>query len=57
METPKLFANKVNKITLDFIWNHKPPKIKYSTLVKTKKEGGLEMKGLKDYFLFDKALK
>jgi len=42
METPKLSANEVNKITLDFIWNHKPPKIKYSTLIKTNKEGGLE---------------
>ena len=54
METPKLFANEVNKITLDLTWNHKPPTIKYSTLIKTKKEGGLEMK---DFSLFDKALK
>jgi len=54
MKTPKLFANEVNKITLDFIWNHKPSKIKYSTLIKTKKGGGLEMK---DFSLFDKALK
>jgi len=46
-----IFANEVNKITLDFTWNHKPPKIKYSTLIKTKKEGGLEMK---DLSLFDK---
>ena len=28
METPKLFANEVNKITLDFICNYKPSKIK-----------------------------
>ena len=54
METPKLFANEVNKITLDFICNYKPSKIKHSTLIKTKKEGGLEMK---DFSLFDKALK
>ena len=54
METPKHFVNEVNKIVLDFIWNHKPPKIKFSTLIKPKKEGGLEMK---DFSLFNKALK
>ena len=54
METPKLFVDEVNKIVLDFIWGHKPPKIKYTTLIKTRQEGGLEMK----YFaLFNKALK
>ena len=54
METPKLFVDGVNKIVLDFIWGHKPPKIKYTTLIKTRQEGGLEMK----YFaLFNKALK
>ena len=54
METPKLFVDEVNKIVLDFIWGHKPPKIKYTTLIKTRQEGGLEMK---DFALFDKALK
>ena len=54
METPKLFVDEVNKIVLDFIWNHKPPKIKYTTLIKTKPEGGLDMK---DFTLFNKALK
>ena len=54
METPKLFVDEVNKIVLDFIGNHKPPKIKYTTLIKTKQEGGLDMK---DFTLFNKALK
>ena len=54
METPKLFVDEVNKIVLDFIWGHKPPKIKYTTLIKTRQEGGLEMK---DFALFNKALK
>ena len=53
METPKLFVDEVNKIVLDFIWGHKPPKIKYTTLIKTRQEGGLEMK---DFALFNKAL-
>ena len=54
METPKLFVDEVNKIVLDFIWGHKPSKIKYTTLIKTRQEGGLEMK---DFALFNKALK
>ena len=51
METLILFVDEVNKIILDFIWDHKPPKIKYTRLVKTKQEGGLDMK---DFSLFNK---
>ena len=54
METPKRFVDEVNKIVLDFIWGHKPPKIKYTTFIKTRQEGGLDMK---DFALFNKALK
>ena len=44
----------MNKKIFDFVWNHKPAKIKKSTLIKSKKEGGLE---IKDFVIFDKALK
>lgn len=44
----------VRQTAKDFIWNQKPPKIKFSTLIKTKREGSLEMK---DFSLFNKALK
>ena len=54
METPKNFAKEVDKITFDFIWNQKPAKIKKTTLIKKKSDGGLDMK---DFFIFDKALK
>ena len=54
MNTPKEFSKEVNKITFDFIWNHKPAKIKKATLIKQKTDGGLDMK---DFSLFDKALK
>ena len=54
METPPHFAEEVNRMMFDFVWNHKPAKIKKSTLIKSKKEGGLEMK---DFVVFDKALK
>ena len=54
MNTPEDFSKEVNKITFDFIWDHKPDKIKKTTLIKQKTAGGLDMK---DFFLFDKALK
>ena len=54
MNTPKDFCKEVNKIVFEFIWNHKPTKIKKITLIKQKAVGGLDMK---DFTLFDKALK
>ena len=54
MEIPRNFAAEVNKIVLDFIWKQKPAKIKKTALVKTKSDGSL---GMKDFVLFDKALK
>ena len=54
METPKDFAKEVNNIVFHFIWKLKPPKIKKTTLVKKKLDGGLEMN---DFVLFDKDLK
>lgn len=54
MCTPKDFSKEVNRIVFDFIWNHKPAKIKKTTLFKQKTAGGLDMRG---FSLFDKALK
>ena len=54
METPRDFAKEVDKITFDFIWNHKPAKIKKTTLIMPKHTGGL---GMRDFSIFDKALK
>ena len=54
METPRDFAKEVDKITFDFIWNHKPAKIKKTTLIMPKNTGGL---GMRDFSIFDKALK
>ena len=47
------FLSRISTV-LDFIWGHKPPKIKDTTLIKTRQEGSLEMK---DFSLFNKALK
>ena len=41
-------------MTLGFISNHKPAKIKKTTVIKQKTAGGLDMM---DIFVFDKALK
>ena len=54
MNTPKDFSKEVNKITFDFIWNHKPAKIKKTTLIEQKNSWRLEHEG---FSLFDKALK
>ena len=54
MNIPKDFSKEVNKITSDFIWNHKPAKIKKDYPYQEKTAGGLDMK---DFSLFDKALK
>ena len=54
LETPESFTDEVNKIIFDYIWKHKNPKIKKSTIMKCKEEGGLNMI---DFTLFDKAIK
>ena len=54
LNTPDKFTNKVNKLIFDYVWKHKNPKVKKSTLVKSKEKGGLNMV---DFTLFDKALK
>ena len=36
VSTPKDFSKEVNRIAFDFIWNHKPAKIKRTTLFRQK---------------------
>ena len=47
-------ATEVNKLIFDYVWKFKNSKIKKSTLIKSKENGGLNMV---DFTLFDKALK
>ena len=54
LNTPDGFTEEVNKIIFKFIWKYKQPKIKKSTIIKYKKEGGLN---ITDFTAFDKALK
>ena len=43
--TPASFT-EVNGIIFNFLWKHKQPKVKKSTIVKRKEEGGLNMTNL-----------
>ena len=54
LNTPDTFANEVNKLIFDYVWKHKNPKVKKSTLIKSKEKGRLNMV---DFTMFDKALK
>ena len=54
LDTPKGFTEEVNNIIFDYIWKYKNPKLKKTTIIKNKKEGGLHML---DFTLFDNALK
>ena len=46
MSMPKSYIEEYKQIIKDFIWNKKPPKIKYTTLVITVQEGGLNLNDL-----------
>ena len=54
LDTPKGFTDEVNNIIFDYIWRYKNPKLKKTTIIKNKKDGGLNMV---DFTLFDNALK
>ena len=54
LNTPDTFATEINKLIFDFVWKYKNPKIKKSTLIKSKENGGLKVI---DSTLFDRALK
>ena len=48
------FVDQVNELLSNFIWNHKPPKIKRSTMIGKIKHGGLNMP---DFEIINKSLK
>ena len=54
LNTPDTLATEVNILIFDYVWKFKTSKIKKSTLIKRKENGGLNMV---DFTLFDKALK
>ena len=43
---PKMCIKEYNNIISQFIWDNKPPKIKYSTLINTIENGGLKLQDL-----------
>ena len=54
LDTPKGFTDEVNNVMFDYIWKYKNPKLKKTTIIQNKKDGGLSML---DFTLFDNALK
>jgi len=44
LKAPKHFTQEDDKITSEFVWNHKPLKVKRKTILKSKDKGGLDMK-------------
>ena len=41
LNTPDKFGNEANKLIFNYVWKHKNPKVKKSTLLKGKKKEGL----------------
>ena len=54
LAVPDHFIQEINKIIFNFIWEGKRPKIKKSTIIGEKKDGGLKMC---DFKIMEKALK
>ena len=54
LHMPDHFIEQINKITFNFIWDGKPSKIKRTTIIGKKKDGGLRMC---DFSIMNKALK
>ena len=54
LNVPKQYVEQINKITLNFIWDGKPAKIKRSTIIGERRKGGLKMC---DFAIMEKALK
>jgi exonuclease III len=47
LHMPELYIEEYNKLIKKFIWNGKPPKIKYTALVNEIENGGLKLQDLK----------
>lgn len=54
LPVPDHYIQEINKLTFNFIWAGKPPKIKRNTIIGEKKDGGLKMC---DFNIMEKALK
>jgi hypothetical protein len=46
MHMPKVYIDEYNLLIKKFIWNGKPPKVKYTSLINTVEEGGLKLQDL-----------
>ena len=56
LEIPKWFTDKVQKSINDFLWDGKPPKIKYATAISAIENGGLRLPDIHTYVMAQKAI-
>ena len=52
--TPKYILEQLDKIIFNFLWNHKPPRVKRETVIAPIDSGGLKMP---EVFAFQEAQK
>ena len=41
--TPPYVLDKLKKLILNFLWNNKPSRVKYETMIANMKDGGLKL--------------
>ena len=53
--TPPNVLNKLKKLILNLLWNNKPPRIKYDTMIANIKDGGLKLPDITSFHNAQKA--
>ena len=56
MQTPLWFVNAVQEEINNFLWDDKPPKIKYKTVISSYEKGGLKLTDIDCYVKAQKAI-
>ena len=54
--TPPYVLDKLKKFILNFLWNNKPPRVKYETMIANIKDGGLKLPDITSFHNAQKAV-
>ena len=46
LNMPEIYVKQCRQMIKEFIWNKKPPKVKYNSLINTIQEGGLRLQDI-----------
>ena len=49
IETPKYFVDEVQRLINEFLWNKKPPRIKFKTAIANHEQGGINLTHVESY--------